>query len=237
VIYATAHVVRARRFESRIGANAFLHRPAGDLPRDEDLRSALERVGHAPGQISGCSIEIPPGGNEVESFLDLLFAEEVTLSNALARVRHQLESTDSLDTVARLDSQIIFRFHVSPRIERWSAFDRLQASLLDAARSPRPSPLKILLERTHDLLIFRLDSTSKERLRKLHGTGWSGDPLKVHFDVADGFEAARGSLLPHVIEVVAGLGRKHLEGLGGIVVETHGGEQLLQWAAADWMKS
>jgi hypothetical protein len=50
--------------------------------------------------------------------------------------------------------------------------------------------------------------------------------------VANASEAAFDSILAHVVEVTTGLSRRHLEGLGGIVVAAQDGSQLLQWTAA-----
>lgn len=66
-MYATAHKVV--RFDGSEGINSFLHLHGTDFEWPEDSSTLPE---DNPGQLGKKEITIPPGGNRVRSYLDLL---------------------------------------------------------------------------------------------------------------------------------------------------------------------
>lgn len=244
MIYVTSHAVRSRQFASREGVNAFIHRLDLEVSVDAEVSVAMEQIssmsGASPGSLRGCSIELPPGGNDIDAYLDLVLPEEdleKKLAAALEMIRAQIGSSSANHVAGHLTRGCMFRFYASIQVEKQPAFDKLSSAALNAVRSPRPPPLRILLDSGDDETGFRLAPESVERLRKIHGPEWALMVLRVHMNAASDFEAMHGSILPHVIEAVTGLGIRHVEGLGGVAFETRAGEVLKTWPAAPWMSS
>jgi hypothetical protein len=236
MIYATAHILHSRHFGARQGINAFLHQDSAEVPGKTEAMDLLERASNAPGKIVACAIDLPPGGNEVDAYLDLLYSNEIPLSEALKQTRERIEQTTANHLVEHIESRLFFTFHTTTRVGRETAFTRISAALLSAEQSPKPPPIQILAERAADLWIFRLDTASQDRLKKIHGADWTAMPLRVHIDVAEDFSALHGSLLPHVVEVLTQLAPRLLQGLGGVLVQTREGHILLELDASPWMR-
>lgn len=226
--YGTAHILHSRHFGARQGVNAFLHQDAVEVSAETDAMELLERASNAPGKLVACALDLPPGGNEVDAYLDLLYDSSMELPDALAKIRQRIEKTSSNRLVEHIDRKLFFSFYASSRVSREEALRRIGEALLAAARGPKPGPIRIIAERAAELWLFQLDAQSEDRLRKVHGADWSSMPLRVHVDVADDFTQLHGSLFPHVVEVLSQLAPRHLEGLGGVLVETREGKILLQ---------
>lgn len=234
MIYVASHTVRSRQLSMREGVNAFIYQPDA-VPNDMAVSVAMEKLSDAPGRMTGCSIELPPGGNEIDAYLDLVVADDDALTGAFEEARQKIVSDPASHVADRLGQGGMFRFYASIRVEKAPAFDRLHLAALAAMRSPPPTPLRIVVEHDDGISLFQLEKTSAERLRRIHGDEWNALPLRVHADVVHDFEAALGPLVTHVIEVITGLGLRHVEGLGGVVIGTRDGVILKRWPAATWM--
>jgi hypothetical protein len=85
-MYVTAHRVRAPSGE--LGINAFLHLHGGDYPWPADPSRLPEA---APGKIARKAVAVPPGGNTVLSYLDVL-APDGTPRSRVARALRAFEA-------------------------------------------------------------------------------------------------------------------------------------------------
>lgn len=238
----TANIVRASRFGGKLGANAFRHSVVDEL-KHGPISETLEAVAKNPGRVIGCSIAIPPGGNEVESYLDLLISEpseiEAALQEAHLKIADSASPERSSVQVEAALQQGMFRFSCDEGIEPLAALEQLKS----AARTSQeaPAPLRIFStqevgERGGALLFYRLEQPTVERLRKLHGSDWQDSPVRVHEDVHHQFVDIHGPLMPHIIEVLTGLNEKDIEGLGGLILTSSSGEVTELVPAAAWLR-
>ncbi len=98
MIYVASHTVRSRQLSMREGVNAFIYQPDA-VPNDMAVSVAMEKLSDAPGRMTGCSIELPPGIYRVEGEIgpDLLAlvttwcADQGVLPRELSTGRRSLE--------------------------------------------------------------------------------------------------------------------------------------------------
>lgn len=93
MIYLATHRVTSSK--GRSGINCFLHESPGDLPRTGagvvDLQTALAIQ---PGELLADKVEVAPGGNSVQSYLDIVALdrrEVAEIEDALTLVRDSLQ--------------------------------------------------------------------------------------------------------------------------------------------------
>jgi hypothetical protein len=116
-MYVTAHLVRSR--EGDEGINAFLHVHGPQLPWPEDAAPLADT---APGKIVHRRIDIPPGGNQVRAYLDVLAPDESSrdeIERALAEFARDLGERRN-PTVFTLGA-VTIRFGVELGLERLRA--------------------------------------------------------------------------------------------------------------------
>jgi hypothetical protein len=243
VMYVTAHVVRASRFDGRRGVNAFSHLVTTALDDAISVSATFELIAQDAGRLAGCFIELPPGGNEVESYLDLLVPEQSQVEAALQEARLKIVDSASLpNPPLHIEASIqhgMFRFSGAEGWEPLAVFEQLKDSALRASREAQ-APLRIyttqeMAEDGGEVLFFRLEPPTAERLRKIHGSDWRALPVGVHEDVHHQFVDTHGPLMPRIIEVLTGLSEKDIEGLGGLVVVSPSGEISRPVPAAQWL--
>lgn len=232
MIYLTAQLVKPSRFSGE-GVNAFRRRYPGPLPQEANPLSSIEKILQNPGELIGSSIEIPPGGNAVHAFLDLVIPDDADKEKSrrwLKGARSVIENATSNDIAVPLEGgKALFRFYALPSIDFVATFERLMSAALSTFETTSPEPLRVIVDRGADVSIFRLDDASIARLRVLHGEEWSVPRIHVRDDVSADFEAYHGSLFAHLAEVLTGLARYYVKGLGGIVFIAPNGNELAKW--------
>lgn len=129
-MYATAHRVRSALGEE--GINVFLHRHGGDMPWPADPWTLPETQ---PGEIVLKTEAIPPGGNQVRSYLDVIAPDNSSpdaLEAALTSLWLQLVADEAAvgSPLGRLPNPIVFRsgpivlrFSVEPGVEEGRALE------------------------------------------------------------------------------------------------------------------
>jgi hypothetical protein len=243
-VYLTAQWVRARDVTLHLNAVLYEHEGTDAPPdlwkreRDEILR--LVTTTH-PGKRVAARLETIPGGNSVESFLDVVAPDGASL-RAVARTIDALRDTLLRTRAPRehvsLDDVVAEFGSILGEAEPIRRFDELRDAALELYRDRLPpwqsrDPLTIVQERDEDGLQFRLDPASVARLEE-QGPKAAREhrTVRVPFDVKDEFEPVHGSLYAHVGQWLTGLSREELLHWGGVrFVED--GKEVTIWPARD----
>ena len=233
--YLTAQLVHSTRYRGE-GINAYAHHRPGRLQELGDASAALTQLEQDPGTLLGCAVQIPPGNNSVRAFLDLVADDDADLPSCLRELQARATPVDQ-DTILELSGGALAR-HYGLATAATSAPEPLVAALVASAQlaSQRPPvvPLRIVVDRSEDICLFRLDPQTQARVQQVHDKSWSYRPLRAEDAGAEDFARFHGPVLPHVVQVVTGLTPRDVEGLGGMVMTLQDGREVARWPAASW---
>jgi len=240
-------LVTAQRVQStrsrKEGVNALLfHHGAESTARiDWDRPDVDEVVRRDPGEIIAESIEVAPGGNLVESFLDILCPDESPVAEILgacasaAAVGYAEKSAgDSFRS-----AKVSLRFYPgrTPVPNRAAEFGALVEQIADLLAHPVPAAWhqrKALVVRetaTENGWKFQLDEPSLMRVRELLGSAWVPPVVATSSEFRSEFAALDGDLLPQVLPTLVGLSPERALAMGGVVVLDSKGSLLRAWPA------
>jgi len=228
-MYLSAQRVRSPR--GARGINIAIYRHGGAdfsaeswaLPAAELLRRVTEEQ---PGKRWIERVDVAPGGNSVESFLDLVAPDDTpadALDQAIAALRPQ--AVASTRAHGRF-GEVTAAFAVNlGELDIASVFDEIAGAALALYRQPTlPAwhalePLVIAVTHDDDGWSFALEAQSAERVRAA-----SGQPARAHvrYEVADAFRQVHGKLYPWVGQWVTNLSREQLLVLGGTRIVADG---------------
>lgn len=126
-MYATAqHVVSSA---GSAGINSFLHRHGAEFSWPADTRAVALLPSERPGEEVSRHVVVPPGGNPVRSYLDLLAPDGTDVAELLSAIREaEAAVEEQLDTewvVARGAVVIVFGVEGSLASARRGEFKRL----------------------------------------------------------------------------------------------------------------
>jgi hypothetical protein len=116
-MYVTAHLVRSREGEE--GINAFLHVHGSQFQWPDDAAPLADTT---PGKIVHRRIDIPPGGNQVRAYLDVLASDETErdeIERALAEFTRDLG--ERRNPTVFTHGTVTIRFGVELGLERLRA--------------------------------------------------------------------------------------------------------------------
>lgn len=232
-MYLAAQRVRSG---SRTGINAFLYRhPPGEIP----WRDPARVVEQMPGELVSQDIEMPPGGNEVLSFLDVVAGEAVP-KLAIVDQAEKLRTAVVQAGVVTGDG-VGMRFSAGqPGTERseleWNALWRKAGDLL---ANPQPLPPwrtgdGLIITRVDDGndLVFALMPATAEKLRKLRGAEWKAPKLTVSRRTMDDLKrVSMFDAYEQIATVMTGSSLPQLLLFGRIHVENERGEVVWEWPA------
>jgi hypothetical protein len=140
-MYVTAHLVRSQDGDE--GVNAFLHLHGDDFAWPADAAAVADTT---PGRDVRRRIDLPPGTNQVQAYLDVLAPDRTPreeLDAAMAAFERNLDECRNPTVV--VFGAVTIRFGVEPRRDRMRGQDlgmlrTVAFSLLDdEARSTRSS--------------------------------------------------------------------------------------------------
>jgi hypothetical protein len=231
MIYLTAQRVRSASLRTS-GVNAFLHRPAGPVPAGPDSLRIVDQVSQDPGEVVGMSVIVPPGGNAVEAFLDLVVDDALdqgTLTSILSAIGDAVHRATSNEVWGNAAPGALFRLYALPSLDLPATYRELAEGAIAVFTSPATTPIRIIVERDTDAATYFVDDASAERLRCIHGPNWAVPRLRVAHDVGDDFRFFHGDLTGHLIEVATGLALHYVRGLGGVVFIDRTGQELGLW--------
>jgi hypothetical protein len=113
-MYLTAHLVRSRDGDE--GINAFLHVHGPEFPWPEDAAPLADT---APGQVVHRRLDLPPGGNQVRAYLDVLTPDALArdeIARALADFARDLG--ERRNPTVFTQGAVTIRFGVELGLER-----------------------------------------------------------------------------------------------------------------------
>lgn len=116
-MYVTAHLVRSSAGDE--GINAFVHVHGVQFPWPDDAASLAETD---PGKIVYRRVDLPPGGNQVRAYLDVLAPDDSArdaIEGALARLAGDLE--ERRNPTVFTQGKVTIRFGVELGLERLRA--------------------------------------------------------------------------------------------------------------------
>ena len=231
-MYLTVHRVISRQAERGINGALYKHGtdrrdPTWNPPDLDDITS-----GNLGTQIM-CRIDIKPGGNAVECFLDVVFPDdfsELELETVLAKFRKSIHSARTRLTLGLVAIDFAVNLGESNHIHE--NFDQLYNAAIELflnrnLQNTLP-PLEIIETQDEEYRYFELNSESKRRLRKEFGSDVSTDCVKLPHSVTSDFKKLYGELYPFVSEWITDKSRADLSRLGGIRV-LHNGQSVWEW--------
>lgn len=229
--YLTAQRVHSRRLDIA-GINAYWHM-AAEVTREpgESELMLVRRVSENPGSLLGMRAEVPPGGNTVQAFLDVVTSTQVAasrLEKALLGIRNEIVSGAAPEKIRSTDGCLV-SFYVSPSLGADSIYGDLVSAVVSLLDAPGSDPLRIVIEANGEATRYRLDDRSAERIAIFHPPDWKSPRVDVPRDVEDDFSLLHGEIREHLIEVLTGIDRDHVRGLGGIQYVSSTGKELGRW--------
>jgi hypothetical protein len=236
MIYLTTHRARFRK-ENRSGINGYLYERAVPLPKKGGVVD-IEAAAAETGELVTYRIDVPPGGNDIVSYLDV-FTES---PGDPAEVEHVIASLRS--RLARRPPPVVFsdqasgvRFNTNIGL-----YDRAEAELADLAeramallrepgkpwRELPPLTVKVVLdgERT----TYQLDDASVQRVRARSGESWAPSPVSIAHHTRNDFETLVGPFMPILAKLITRLDDQDVLDLGGVrFVDAATGATLGEW--------
>lgn len=238
MILLTAQYVRSDRLDVQ-GINAHLHRRLGKgLPpwstEERVLASQIDEIVAESGVPDASTLQVPPGGNSVLAFLDVV-AYDDTASDELVALLNQGPTRREQSHIAWQNSAGTGAAHyfVSNAMElNWlTVFGLLRNQLLSLfKRGQGDGPLRVIAERSEAGERYRLDQDSMLRMARLHGAGWQAPTVQVSSEDAEDFRRLNQyDMRVAIIDVLTGLDATYVKALGGIVFVRPSGEPVFQW--------
>ena len=232
-MYLAAQRVRST---GRTGVNVFLYRhPPGSIAW-ADPGHVVEQM---PGELVSSEIEVPPGGNEVLSFLDVVAAEEVS-SDAVVDLVDQLREEALRDGVAGAEG-VGVRFSATGALtaraaQEWQELVHRAFRLL-----LHPTPLAwrsgeglvITREANAERYLFTLTPKSLSKLREMLGQEWSAPKVTVAHATMDDLGLAGFDAYEQIATAMTGYRLDELLPLGRIRVADPRGTLLWEWPATN----
>jgi predicted component of type VI protein secretion system len=225
-----------------VGINVFIyqHAPAR-VPALSNGTMDVERIAETfQGQLVSSSAPVPPGGNEVLSYLDVAAPEGTPLSafEALSFPQAAQPAPAGVPRMWWAPNGIGLRFGVRFYIVDYrrasDEFEQLQRAIVEALRSPTQprrtsaaSPITIEVAHQEDGLSFRLKADSRQRLQ---AQGFALPPvgsLNISTTMRDDFEAVHQSFARHVAPLLTNMPLDQLAALGGVQFVRAGGSGVI----------
>ena len=224
----------------RTGVNAFRYEhgsAASGVDWNNLSRETIPQLaGAVPARLVAESIELAPGGNSVNSYLDVLAPDHTAPSvilDALRRATELLPYGNSSSVV--LGSVGVFlNAALIPPEERKAEFQKLTERVIQVLVRPRESrwrrlpPLRVVAHRRSDGWLLQLDPSSSARIRA-RLADWRLPAVSLSDDVLNQLRALRPDFLPHVLASAAGLSPDVALELGGIELVEESGSRLQLW--------
>lgn len=235
-MYAGAQRVRNRE---RTGINTFLYsHGSSSIPRTAPGHLDLEDIaaGH-PGQLVRALTEVPPGWNDVLSFLDVAAPEAIEMSDvilALEQLAAEVSMVDLPKTWYAHGAEIAIKFSArnlsgEPARQEYDALKRRLVHLLVEGHVVEPNnPFDARLVKSSDELELFWTPAAKERL--IAAGFHPAARLRVAYDVVDawGNSGLPGPLVAHSLAAMAGTDLHELVRRGGVRVLSETGEIVWQ---------
>lgn len=183
-----------------------------------DLRDVVTR--NLGDQVAS-RVDVTPGGNAVQSFLDIVCPDDVEgqeIREALKHFEREMTGTRALETYGPIAIEFCISSGDADLVGEFAQLSSAAMALFDQQTlSPAPlgEPLSIVVEQRDEGFVFSLEPQSKVRLQDAFGDIGVGRVV-VPLNVANDFRGMYGSLYPHAVEWVTSKPRRELLRLGGV---------------------
>ncbi len=238
-MYITAHRVRSRKDE--VGINSFFYvHAAEEADRIDwnDNRVVLTVADGLTGQLVAQSYDVPPGGNRVLAYLDVVARDKThpdAIKEGLRRFKEQLESEPTPLFTNLAGIGIRFGTVMALDARKVAEFDALRTRLMLLMRSERPlttqqQPIEIIVRTTEQGFSFALTTNSVQRVREAHGSAeFTPETFLVTRDMLLDFNTVHGDLVPHMIASLTSLRLENVIAMGGSRFIDTEGTELRMW--------
>lgn len=204
------------------GINGALYRHGSTHTQPEwnppDLRTVV--TSNLGDQVAS-RVDVTPGGNAVQSFLDIVCPDDLDgreIREALKYFECDISASRELKTYGSIAIEFCVSLGNADRVAEFAELSSAAMALLDqhtVSPAPLGEPLSIVVEQQDEGFIFSLEPQSKARLQDASGDIGVGRVV-VPFSVANDFQGVYGSLYPHAVEWVTSKPRSQLLRLGGV---------------------
>ncbi|HYO52501.1 hypothetical protein [Archangium sp.] len=238
-MYLTSQRVSAPG-EERTGINTYLYRHGEAVPSIDWSRPDLARiVDEFPGTLVAHATEVPPGGNLIRSYLDIVAPDSMRM-DAVDLALQQFDKEWSSSRIGQVIHMggVAFRLGLELRLEARAREELRDLSLhaLALLRKPAPSdwepnePLRVVVTTEVNGRSYALDEPSSRRLQSRHGAGWRPTRLSVTHDVQTAMSPNPVDLGLNIAPVLTGLALDELVPFGGIrFIDEQSGNLLWEW--------
>lgn len=230
-MYLTTHRVRAE--SGATGYNGFLY-----LHGDEPVPDILDRdrVGEEPpGECVAEILTVQPGGNEVDSYLDLVgpdTADLDDLDHALGEFSEKISREGSDDSAVWTGEQFAGRFFATDRtpgspFDEFNRLFRVSLNLLSQHLEGEQPSLMIVEERNPPRWTYRVTEESASHIPPDENYEEGYIPNVEMLDrTRDGFEQTHGSIYPMLVDLMFPPESEAPEYFSRVVVKSESGETL-----------
>ena len=224
-MYLTAQRVRS---QEKTGVNVFAYRHgAGRTPIGSDGYPDLTKIATTtPGVLIYEGVQVKPGGNRVESYLEVAADDNLSLAMVVANLR-----TIEADDIAHDSLPWEWRSNIAPVILRFYAttpgqasrdeFLQLSQRLMEEFEKLWPSragePYRFRLEQTSGGYTLRCDPDTLSRLQR-EGRAPAADSISISTDVLTSMPLHVQPFLAHAIAALMNRDLHELIAGGGVVV-------------------
>lgn len=225
----------------RTDINTFLYRHEESVPGVDWSRPDLIRVVDTfPGTLVAADTRIPPGGNQVWSYLDIVAADS-TAAEELDLALRQFAREWSPERMARVVQvgKVAMRLDLvepSRQAHALEELEELSQRALGLLHNPAPSgwattePLRVIVKEYGGEHKYALDAASRARLQSRHEPGWLPASITVAHEDRAAMACNPVTLCLHVAPLLTKLDLDELIPFGGIrFVEESSGEVLWEW--------
>lgn len=214
------------------GVNVLLYRHEPDRPlRWKDPASVIELD---PGVLASVSIELPPGGNDVLSYLDIVALESLSKERIIDLV-YGLEPAVLREGHAARDGLGCRFWSADTGTRAQREFRELRHRALALLARPvllpwREGPgITIQQKAGADGLVFELTPQSTAVLRRTLGPNWRPPTVAVEANTLADLQAAGFDVLAQLATVMTGYRLAELVELGRVRVVSEHGNTLWEW--------
>lgn len=214
------------------GVNAYLYRHGEEEARIDWRRvDPGELTSSLPGMMVAQKTEIPPGGNHVRSFLDVVGPDSTSPDRIAEALRQFADSAPRECPFRSGDLSIQFSADYglagAEKREIEALSGRILAVLSAPAERPAQEPLRIDLYALPGSLVCALEPRDLARLADEQPRKWVSAEVRLEHTTEDDVRLYGQDYLLEIAKVLTGLPADRLASLGGVRFVAHASNEVL----------
>ncbi len=243
-MYLTAHRVRQTRVQDpEIGINVFMHKhDERALPQNTkfDNEEIIDQIANNnTGKLVAESTDLPPGGNSILSFIDIVGREDLdkeriqnflnVVERGIGEIHHPITKSAS-DLAVRFGIAYGLKGH---EIREYKVLTERAMRLFE-----KPEPLKRHLEVPwieihYDISdcqeIFNLSLETANKLKQMHDKHWLSKRVLLDRETKIVAESMYGDLIQYIAPVITGLTLEQIAAQGGLILHDLSSQKKIKW--------